>query len=640
MKLSEIRDVPKFNHLTAASYASRFPKQDIDYGNLFFSNLENKLSVIAKYVPPAEFAGLDATLQAVDVTFGEFYYGVSPRLDSYLIIRSISELKFSDADSLDRFISEHHDFYMLHKGQEAYLPHLARYITLAVASNYGILFKKDERLIRSIERTGCCSNSMSQIRVDQNTGKELIAIKGCPTHPLLDELDRYRYRRGDQVWEICDGAEGLHIYDIYADKSNIRLINGDVFYSGVLLKPVCLSVPDDAFENVETRTLCFHFEKSTYATVFALDGNYLDHPILNATSRSSIIHFLTTDDQAKETLIKELENAYGNDAIDVINRYLKDTFNVNQVGVSANIITRDGVLLLGRRSSKAIDNGALYPGVNGNAEVEDPAVSFYHYSVYEDFPTIHTESPRVDFLGEISREAYAELRLDVNKQDWTCLGVTLSGNHPTIPKEEVPKDCVTYDAAKRRMHFNILFEATCHADYFDIVKSSSKAEEKFENAELLGLSVNCFQNKWGRAIHSIGKLLGKFVDMKDVIEALLLVMTALLGTYIATSKVHLEHADILSLVLAVSIIGIYFTKAIGWIRKTISFKRTVSKITVYFKNSIEKTTEKIDKMIKKYECHPVAYLSVKLHVYNQLSDLTNEAPAKRKKAIKKRKKQR
>ena len=89
-----------------------------------------------------------------------------------------------------------------------------------------------------------------------------------------------------------------------------------------------------------------------------------------------------------------------------ISKYLLLSFNVNQIGISSNVKTSDGKVFFGIRNRGNIDDGSLYPSVNGNAEVYDSKVSFYNQSVYEDLPSISIQDIRLYLWGEIYREAY------------------------------------------------------------------------------------------------------------------------------------------------------------------------------------------------------------------------------------------
>ncbi len=589
--------------------------QRVNYGSLLAYDDNRKLSVIAKYTPPKEFVGLDSKLNT-EIISGtgnrEFYYGVSPCLDSALIIQAISELQFIDGEKLDDYIAKHHEFFTLHTSQEKYLLDIARYITLAVASNYGIIFGADERLIEIKNTIDPCGIFMKQI---ENT----IVIRGCPNHAILTALQKYSYKKRGNYWEIIDQGVGIGIQEIYKTTENIGLINGDVFYSGVLLRPVELSIMEKHFENYNTSTLCFSFEKSTYATVFALDGNFVAHPILSDATRQNISEMLREDDNNKKILINAIDGVEKTaDIIKSINEYLRVTSNVNQIGVSANIVTSDGVLLIGKRSSQAIDGGHLYPSVNGNAEVEDKNVSFYKYSVYEDFPTINLNDHRIDFLGEIAREAYAELRLDIPKQDWNCFGITISGTDFSDHQTNGP-----YSLTHRRMHFNLLFDTTIDMNYSNVIDKSTHAAESFENEKIIGIQVGYYKNKLSKCMSSIRSFLAGILSAKDFIEAFLLIILFINSFYVYKKSMQFDISGVVSLCFAIVIIGMNLYSGINRILMFINYRKKLKSINLYGNMSPMQIVPLFNKVFRSYTYHPVSYIAIQLHAQRFFTKMRN-----------------
>jgi len=163
-----------------------------------------------------------------------------------------------------------------------------------------------------------------------------------------------------------------------------------------------------------------------------------------------------------------------------VNEYIKNSYNVNQIGVSSSLKTPKQELLFGLRAAKNIDDGALYPSVNGNAEVYDEGVQFYNHSVYEDLPTIFLHNKRSDLQGEIAREAYGELNMVSTKESWSCYGMILSGNLP---------QAVPGNSASRRCHFNVLFENEISDTLDEIQDRFQKASEAFENKNFAAVIV-------------------------------------------------------------------------------------------------------------------------------------------------------
>ncbi len=610
MLKEELYDIDRFNRSLSDSLQKNADSQALNYGTLLMWDMETHLSAIAQYTPPTGFITLDKNLNPVKRQGADFYYGVSPELDSRTVMDAVAGLRFPDALALDSFIAEHYGLFALHTGQEAYLLPLARYIVLAFAGNFGVGFVADERLDnvrRLYDSTG------RLFRAKDGT----LTLCGCPTADLLAAMRCYRYQLTDCGWAITESEEGISLDTLYGLPNSVKLVGGDVFYSGVLLRPTKLEMLKNAFENSKTATLSIHFEKSTYATVYALDGNFLEHPLLSEETRLALSDFLNRDDACKKKLIESLshESLSLSERFSAVNTYLSQSNNINQIGVTGNIITKDGILMLGKRGKKAIDNGKLYPSVNGNAEVTDHRVSFYRYSVYEDFPTIRLEEPRLDFLGEISREAYAELKLDINKQDWSCIGITLSGNQP--PKKQSD---TLYQSPSRRMHFNILFETEIGSSYADTVSRSRDAAESFENENILGIRPKCFRNTFSALGRGILSFFSWLLQSKDFIEATLLIVLFFNSSLFDIRLEAISVSDGISLALAVVILISYLSSLL---HRGLEYgkRRKQIKNLMFFKTApVSRVSGRLDKKLHRYTYHPVTYIAVKLHIQRKLRD--------------------
>ena len=124
-----------------------------------------------------------------------------------------------------------------------------------------------------------------------------------------------------------------------------------------------------------------------------------------------------------------------------INEYLKYSYNVNQIGVSGNIISSDGNLIYSVRDDKAIDSDKIYPSVNGNVEIADKNVSLYIDSVDVDYPSLDINGYQNSFGAELCRESAAELNIPLNNNLLKCYGIIISGNIPscTVKDEDLNK---------------------------------------------------------------------------------------------------------------------------------------------------------------------------------------------------------
>ena len=634
-------------------------QKDLNFCKILVHAYKENMSITAKYDPPENYVSLSEKGLS---SLNDFYYGVSPGLDPGELIRCISNLELLTADALSNYISQHGDWFMVRNTQKDYLPALARYIVICMASHFGIRIKMNSYvyndLLCFLKERGYSDdninailsysekwNASTAIETEKLWPKEsYLTIKGCPTDEVICFLKRYRYhhicneqaiplidKSGKEkgsvdAWEMADNnsasEKDIDITEVYF--GHTELIGGRVFYSGVLLKPTRIEIARGIQENYKIKSLCIHFERSTYGAVCALDRNLTEHPLLDGI-KSKIIEMLRNDDSQKLELanqIEQIENSELTDSetsirmIEAVNQYLAKCLNVNQIGVSANIVTSDGFMLLGQRSQGNIDNGHLYPGVNGNSEIADKNVSFYSLSAYEDYPTIRLDSDRIDFYGEIGREAYAELNLNLPKQEWGCCGIIISGN---MPKEI--NDSTHYLENQRRLHFNIIFEHHTDKSFQEIEELSKKATEAFETKRYLGIKVECEKNRWKHFLNTIRNSIISIVSHKDFIEAAVAIVVFLLTI---TRAIDLNLTEIIALSLSVAVIigtciRIYKDNIFYW---RLHNERRIRHIRIYHQEmSYDDVNKNVARVLRKrgdseklYTFHPATYACLRVFV--------------------------
>ena len=643
-----------------------------------------------------------------------YYYGVSPRVDSAEIRKFVSK----HDESIEGFLNRHCKDFMLPdtgpngNSNKKLLPALAKYIVICMMSNFGLRFVMSEAQREEIEndlrsQKGFSSESLSVIWsvepiVDgtaENAGKDcVVTVKGRPFGRLFKWLKGYRYKactlerrngklhcnaspkkdgeklntwqlvpRGTEDREFDPAGEhsaenkSISINKVY--REYVELLGTKVFYSGVLLKPTELTLINNSNENDRIRSLQIHFERTTYGTVLSLDRDLSAHPMMNENERNLIRKMFRKDDEAKNTLCKNLDKLNASDAAensanhgiagdsetdrgdssktdrlyqdvkDQVNKYLKACYNVNQICVSANIITGEGVLILGERSSNNIDSNTLYPGVNGNAELADDNVSFYRESVYEDFPTIRTDDKRIDFFGEIGREAFAELKLNLTRQEWNCCGITLSGNRPVLGSGEGDDAGKTN---KRRMHFNLIFEHVTEKTYSEIDENSKKAAEAFETGKLRGIKVIYERNRFVMFWKLVLKTIVSLVQHKDFVEAMIAFLVFFLTlantmsgedhelSAVAERIWKLSWTEATALVIALLVITvsvIRITKTFfGMIRKW----KMIHHIRIFRGMKYDDVSGVLNKALrsgkKEFELHPATYACLRTYVDRVIYD--------------------
>jgi len=597
MKLNDF-SISRFNDTMQEDVA----KQALNFCKaIILSN--NKISLTLSHKPEHLFPryavlNKDLTFDYKE-DFSDFYYGVSPRIDSFSIIDAISTLSFQSTDGLNSYISKHCSEFMLHEDQAEYLLDVAKLILLTVASKYGVEFKDCDEL----KFLSAADSTFSAV-ISHNHEAGTILLHGCPCLDLIEQLKGYRFVNNNGVWQMSD--QGIRFTDIYADSSNIKLLVGKVFYSGVLLKPLEISKQKYNFENNDISNYQLTYERSSFATVCAFDDNYITHPLL-AESRQNLEKFFSYDDNCKLRLFEKLsvKDIDDEQILTHINEYIKCSYNVNQIGVSSNIKTSKKEILFGLRASKNIDDGALYPSVNGNAEVYDEDVQFYNNSVYEDLPTVYIDQKRSDLLGEIAREAYGELNMVSTKESWSCHGMIISGNLPQLSPDSL---------SNRRCHFNVLFEIEIDETLYEIKSRYRKASESFENKNFAAIIIKYYKNRFHSFLSEIISFLQRILQSKDFAESILLLCVAFIS--IKSITLSLENISSLISVLFASIILLTTTvKVIQHTIRVLRNARNTKKICIYGSMSYQALCRKISKVMKmKY--HPAAYASLKMHIEN------------------------
>lgn len=300
-------------------------------------------------------------------------------------------------------------------------------------------------------------------------------------------------------------------------KEHFKLLASEVYYSGIMPKVIRIEANDDVIWSSDIKYLILHVVRTTFATVDFMDNpNIINHPFFHICKQGyrykQMVYFDLHEDKVQndylyaqtkdnnESSSEDKPKSYEQKEIEKINSYLQNSYASHTVAVSANIETKDGYLLLGKRSKMAIDAGEYYCSVNGQTEFLDENVSFYRISVYEDLPTMNYESNfRVDLNKEIKRESIAELGLTLFEDNWKYYGISyISINNYTTGNGR----SITFKAAEsikaRRMHFNVLMRNTTPVDFEYVLNSQRYATEKFENSIIKGLKISIYNGNIDR----------------------------------------------------------------------------------------------------------------------------------------------
>lgn len=660
------------------SFSAALKGNELNFGKMLVQAYDEDLSVIGKYDPPGERVVFDEALVPVTVEKADneepFYYGVSPRFDTWTVMRLLSCARIFTPEALDGFIKEHREWFMLHAGQGEYLLPMARYIALSVAAHFGVrAFVSGElynELAGRLAGVGLSGRSLAAM-LTYDAKKAVVTVRGFISQQLLDILNGFSFDPAEPPAEgeeakaefiLKRAGEGkLTVAEVYS--SGVVLVRGRVFYSGTMLRPTNIEVLENSRENDRVRSICIHFERSTYGACCALDGNLTAHPLLG-NCRKKIVGLLRKDDEYKRELKNNIEalpdplDKSAKAVLGAVNDYLKKSFNVNQIGVSANVVSENGFLLLGKRNSASIDEDKLYPGVNGNAEIADKNVSFYSISVYEDYPTVKVDADRIDFFGEIGRETFGELHQDLTKQEWICYGMIISGNVPGETCAETDE----YTEPFRRMHFNLIFEHDCAKTMSEIEDSARKAAEAFETRNFLGISVRCEKNRSALIGKSIAGAIAAIVDQQDFIESLLALIVFLNAVNKFVAAVH-AHEDLSSalhslfadgwtgtaaIVLALLVVLWTVYRIIRAAVRKLASRHKVRHIRIYRNTAYQDVDRLIEKQLRRrtlpvlllsagrffmrlfgkkaepvkfgYDYHPAAYAALRAYIDNKAHD--------------------
>lgn len=596
--------------------------QNLNYCRLLLPSRGGQISVIGKYSPcrgegeGAKYVTLNRALATVESSdLDRYYYGVSPVVDESRIVQAISQHRFRDTPGLEGFLSEHCEEFMLRCEQREYLLPCAKLFVLSIAHNFGIKLMVEGPLYQKL----LAFQSTTLVEAGGKPGE--IFLCGCPTEELYAALagSSFRKQKEGPCWVCCppDTEGAVTVQEIYSRPENILLLHGHTFYSGALLRVLHLEEIRQSYGNDKIVPIRVHFERSSYGTVYTFDNNFTAHPLL-AQCKELILRMYREDDESKRRLLRETAPGQKPGAcMDAVNRYLSCSHNVNQLGVTGNIITADGILLVGVRDAEAIDAGELYPSVNGNAELMDRNVGFYKLSANEDYPTVDLGANRIDFYGELCREAYAELAVTMKENAWDCYGLTVSG---IVPPQEEGKDG-EYPFRKRRMHFNVLCEQCSEHGFDDFLEKQKNATEAYENRDLNGIRLVYHPNRRARFLDKLSKTVRVLTGNESYIMAVVamcVLLATLLGNVFAQGTLSLSFSvlDVVTYVFYILSIIMLAMMARKMVKEYRHRKKYIHKICL----TGRRRPEGVEAYFQRRSCHPVTYAAIMSHVLKTVRD--------------------
>lgn len=578
-----------------------------------------KMSLVATYTPKflgENFISLDENLNIIERTdFDNYYYGISPTIDTETLIQAIAKLTFTSAKGLDSFITERRNDFILRRHQSDYLLAFARYSVLSLSAKFGITIN-----FNNVDTVQSLVYEYSQCVTTESNPNSVI-IKGCPSESLLEKLKTFNYAiDANQNIIATTEAADYSIVEIYKNTENIKLLFDSIFYSGVLLRTLKIEKLHEMKANKNIVPFNINFERSTYATVYVLDNIDLSDIRLSECDKQLMSNFLFYDDKCKLNLHASFDNCSSDNESTLlnVNNYLKESFNVNQIAVSGNIVTSDNYLVMCKRSNNSIDSNLIYPSVNGNAELADKKVSFYVLSAQEDYPHTSINDDRIAFSSELTRETYAELKLSLVDEDWNCFGITLSG---MIPHDHNTTNSI-YPICKRRLSLYILYEQTIKQDFMSLVKTQKQATESYETKQLIGFKLDYYNSCTGFIKNAFKQIINWLLSYKTTILAFFTIAifftTISNWNNISFKEVNNWLATIFAvLAIITTILGLFTDIKKSLIKSSLTTNLTTINTTA----SINKFEKSINIFLNKnHHPHPIVRLMLLRYLQNEYAD--------------------
>lgn len=471
-------------------------KGDCDFLRFIGAESGKKCSVLSEYI--VENSDVENEIinyaKENEISVDDYYYGLSPKYNEYKIISDILENTIKEYDDLKLIMDKNNKYFMLRKKLIDYIEPLYARTLLRVASRFGVKIEITKSLQSELEEAiklndKFVNNITYSFKSDEDNNKIFFCIRvGIPVG-ALEYLDNNNFRliKSENGYSVSRNTSGdTKFSNILSDAniSNISLLDGDVYYSGVLPRVRRIEMKNSFF-NPSVQVIKLFVERTTFATVDSFDNCEINtHPLLNKW-RDKLLEFERMEDITQNKIFEYDGKLGSSELITNLNQYLNDSFNTHILAVTGNIVLNKNALIFTQRSSNAIDGDTFYCSVNGQSEFKDYNVEMYKESVREDYPSLIADSTvRNDFDDELSRETKAELNIDL-KSTWDYYGLSVLG---------ISKRADTF-TSKRRFHFNVLAYNECDAEFSTVLDGLDNATESFENQSIYLMKFNILNNK-------------------------------------------------------------------------------------------------------------------------------------------------
>lgn len=584
-----------------------YKNQDVDFIKLLKYKGENKLSITAKY-ESLGYEFINANNEKVNLD--DFYYGLHPSFDNYIIKQIVTKRMFKNRDDLDLFVRSKLNLFHMYEGQEKYLIPLYKKTILEATHKFGIKIILESNSIKPIIEGKFKEFKNKLFKLEKEDTLYLLGSIQDETIKMFNGLGLYFNYVNKEIILSSNNDYPFNFNDEEIMTKHYKLCFGNSFYSGVMLKLMKITETDNLFSNEKIKQIVLNVHRTTFFTEDAFDSKKQDeNNLLTDRDKRRIKEFFNKENE-KQLNVMEKDDV----KIDDINVYLKDSMFTNIIGVTSNVVTSDNKLILGHRSKSVADADTIYPSANGHAEFLDSHVNFYKESVYEDQPSLTaSDNRRIDFHGEIEREVNAELNITNFKGTWEYLGLSVLGIKPNPSKEF------------RRFHFNVLLKNDLVQTSKEVIDAQKLATEEFENQKLYMLTLNVYKNYFQR----LSFWFKKGITLINNNRSIILLLATIISFMVYGYKIGSRQEDIVSYtnyafyIITIIVFGmtIFF-----WSLDFYKYKKNMKKINHVNINSkdnnianiIAKTTKKLSSREKKAIMHPITLLMYRIYLEEKI----------------------
>lgn len=580
-----------------------YQQNGVNFINQIISNEGKKISLTIKPYKE-EFIDLDGKIY--HSAKSDLYYGLNPSINTLKIIELIRKGLFLEKSLFISYIKSHPDDFLMHVDHHQFILPLYTKTLLRASYRYGFVFSFDDDTMKSQLNSIVLDLATKYVNeISYNEDSSTVTIHGCASMSLFDDLSNLGLMTNESMNNLVfEGS--ISVYDsIYKMNKKILLLNADVHYSGVLPRLRRIINFENAFDSKDIDQYALLVERTTFFTVDSLDHYEPDnHSYLNEF-RDMIEMYYHTEENLIDVFYNSLRTNINK--IDSLNSFLTKSLNTHIIGVTANLETNDGYLLIAERAKNAVDSGLIYPSVNGQSEFYDYSVDFYNNSVHEDVPTlIWTDNKRIDFIEELDRETYAELYIKKLMNEWEFIGLSVLGIRD---KNRI--------ISQRRFHFNVLSYNKTQDSLSNVSKNLKNATEKFESRKYYAVKITNYKNSFQYVRQKLWFYLKIIYKLKGAIAFVLSIMLLIPNILTIISDVSIDLINVLTNIFFSFIVALISLEDIKTLyeeyRQTKDIKTNIDMISTSnigndFVNSANTILNKLKKKSPKIGFHPMSYL--------------------------------